>query len=86
MEKARRLAEKFQCINCRLYNFNLVAVLSRKFNQVINKPFQLGFAVFEYSKLYMYPTYVTLKDWYGFKIRMLYTDTDLLIMQFFTNE
>ena len=39
MEKARRLAEKPQCLNFRLFNPNLVAVESRKLNQVINKPF-----------------------------------------------
>ena len=45
MEKARRIAEKPQCINSRLFNPNLVAVEIRKVNQVINKLFQLGFAV-----------------------------------------
>ena len=63
MNKARRLADKPQCINFRLYNPNLIAVESRKLNQVKNKPFQLGFAMLEYSKLHMYGTYVTLKDW-----------------------
>ena len=86
IEKARHLAEKLQCINFRLFNPNLVALDSRKFNQLINKPFQLGFADLEYSKLHMYRTYATLKDWYGPKMRMLYTDTDSLIMQFVTND
>ena len=86
MEKARRLAEKPQCINFRLFNPNVVAVECRKLNHVINKPFQLGFTVLDYSKLHMYRTYATLKDWYGPKMRMVYTDTDLLIMQFFTND
>ena len=63
MEKARDLAEKPQCINFCLFNPNLVAVESRKLNKIINKPFQLGFAVREYSKLHMYRTYTTLKDW-----------------------
>ena len=85
MDKARRLAEKPQCI-IRLFNPNLVAVESRKLNQVINKPFQLGFAVLEYSKLHMYHTYATLKDRYGPRMRMLYTDTASLIMQFFTSD
>ena len=82
IEKARRLAEKPQWINFRLFNFNLVAVESRKLNQVINKPFQLGFAVLEYSKFYIYRTYATLKDWYSTKMRMLYTNTNSLNMQF----
>ena len=86
MEKARRLAEKPQCINFRLFKPDLVAVESRKVNQVINKPFQLGFAVLEHSKLHMYRTYATLKDWFGPRMRMLYTDTDSLILQFFTGD
>ena len=86
MNKARSIAEKPQCTNFRLFNPNLVAVERRKLNQVISKPFQLGFAVLEYSKLHMYRTYATLKDWYGPRMRMLYTDTDSLIMQFFTND
>ena len=71
MEKARRMAEKPQCINFRLFNSDLVAVESRKVNQVINKPFQLGFAVLEYSKLHMYRTYATLKDNFGLQMHML---------------
>ena len=86
MEKSRRLAEKPQCINSRLYNPNCLAVENRKFNLVINKPFQLRFAVLEYSKLHICRIYDTLKDWYGYKMRMLYTDPDSLIMQFFMNE
>ena len=53
---------------------------------MINKPFQLGLAVLEYSKLHMYRTYATLKDWYGPRMHMLYTDTDSLILQFFTED
>ena len=49
---------------------------------MINKPFQLGFAVLEYSKLHMYRTYATLKDWFGPRMQMLYTDTDSFILQF----
>ena len=47
---------------------------------------QLGFVLFKYSKLYIYWTDATLKDFYGVKMRMLYTDTDLLIMQLFLND
>ena len=86
MEKARRMAEKPQCINCRLFNPDLVATKSRKVNQIINKPFQLGFAVLEYSKLHMYRTYATLKDNFGPRMHILYTDTDSLILQFFTHD
>ena len=40
----------------------------------------------EYSKLHMYRTYATLKDWFGPRMHMLYTDTDSLILQFFTED
>ena len=86
IEKARRIAEKPECINFRLFNPDLEAVKSRKVNQVINKPFQLGFPVLKYSMLHMYRTYATLKDWFGLRMHMLYTDTDSLILQFFTED
>ena len=86
MEKSRRMAEQLQCNNFRLVNQDLVAVESRKVNQVINKPFQLWFAVLEYSKIHMYRTYATLKDNFGQRMHMLYTDTDSLIIQFFTHD
>ena len=86
MVKAHRLAEKPQCLNFRMFNPNLVGVESRKTNQVINKPFQLGFAVLEYSKLHMYKTYALLMERFKDYMRMLYTDTDSLIMQIYTSD
>ena len=83
MEKARRMADKPQFINYRFFNLDLVAVESRKVDQMINKLFQLGFTVHEYSKLHMYRTYATLTDNFGQQMRMLYTNTDSLILQFF---
>ena len=56
------MAEKPHCINFRLFNPDLVSVESCKVDQVINKPFELGFAVLEYSKLHMYRTYATKKQ------------------------
>ena len=85
MVKARRLAEKPQCLNFRMFNSNLVGVQSRKTNQVINKPFQLGFAVIKYSNLHMYKTYALLKEKFKDDMRMLYADTDSLIMQIYTS-
>ena len=80
MEKARQMAEEPKCINFRLFNPDLVAVESRNVNQVINRLFQLVFAVLEYSTLHMYRTYATLKDNFGLQMHMLYTDTDSLIL------
>ena len=86
MDKARRLAEKPHCMDFRIFNEDLVAVQMRKVNQLINKPFQIGFAILEYSKLHMYRTYAKLKDHFKAEMRMLYTDTDSLILQFFRHD
>ena len=40
----------------------------------------MGFFMLEWWKLHMYRAYATLKDWYCPAIRLLYTDTDSLII------
>ena len=77
--KAYRLTEKPHCID-KIFTENLFGVELRKVNQLINKPFEIGFSILEWSKLHMYQAYATLKDWYGPAIRLLYTDTDSLII------
>ena len=44
---------------------------------------QIGFVILEWSKLHMYRTYAQLKDRFGARMRLLYTDTDSFIMQLF---
>ena len=58
----------------------------RKLRQVINKPFQIGFSVLEWSKLKMAEFYALLKDAFGDKVRMLTTDTDSFFLQFFVDD
>ena len=41
---------------------------------------QVGFTILEWSKLHMYKTYAILKDYFGNRMRMGYTDTDALII------
>ena len=40
----------------------------------------VGFTVLEWSKLHMYKTYAKLKDHFGPRLRMIYTDTDAFIL------
>ena len=84
--KAYRLTEKPHCIYFKIFTENLFGVELRKVNQLINKPFQMGFSILEWSKLHMYRAYATLKDWYGPAIRLLYTDTDSLIIHVKCND
>ena len=41
---------------------------------------QVGFTIFELSKLHMYTTYAILKNYFGDRLRMGHTDTGALIL------
>ena len=86
LDQARRLAEKPHCIDFRMFDEHLIGIEMRKIESVINKPFQIGFAILEWSKLLMYRTFAKLRDHYGDRVRMLYTDTDSLILQFHVHD
>ena len=85
-DKARLLAEKPHCLDFRVFEENLIGVEMRKLRHSINKPFQHGFCVLEWSKLKMYKFYALLKDAFQDKVRMLYTDTDSFFLQFFVDD
>ena len=78
--KTYRLTEKSHFIDFKIFMENLFGVEMRKVNQLINKPFKMGFSILEWSKLHMYRVYEALKIWYGLASRLLYTDTDSLII------
>ena len=78
--KAYRFTEKPHCIDFKILKEHHFGVKLRKVNQLINKPFQMGFSINVWSKLHMDQAYATLKDWYDQAIRLLYTDTDSLII------
>jgi hypothetical protein len=85
-DKARLLAEKPHCIDFRVFEDSLIGVEMRKLRHNINKPFQHGFCVLEWSKYKMYKFYALLKDAFQDKVRMLYTDTDSFFLQFFVDD
>ena len=85
-EKARRLAEKPHCVDFRIFDQDLIGIEMRKCHHFINKPFQHGFSVLEWSKFKMYTFYAKLKDVFGDRVRMLYTDTDSFFLQFFVED
>ena len=82
-EQARKLAEKPHCVDFRIFDQYLIRIEMRKCRHFINKPFQHGFYVLEWSKYTMYTFYANLKDVFGERVRMLYTDTDSFFLQFF---
>ncbi|CAG8637950.1 8254_t:CDS:2 [Ambispora gerdemannii] len=64
------------------YGTNLVAVHRRQTNVKLNKPEYVGACILDLSKYYMYDFwYGYLKKKYGDRVKLLYTDTDSLIIE-----
>jgi len=84
--KARRKAEKPHCMDWRIFSPELIGVHMRKLNTLIQQPFQIGFAILEWSKYRMYWFYQFLKLEFGDQVRLLYTDTDSFFLQFFVDD
>jgi len=64
------------------YGANLVAVHRRQTNVKLNKPEYVGACILDLSKYYMYDFwYGYLKRKYGDRVKLLYTDTDSLIIE-----
>ena len=60
---------------------------SRKTTVTLCKPVYVGMSVLDLSKLLMFQFYYeTLKPIYGGDVRLLYTDTDSLILEFQTED
>jgi hypothetical protein len=64
----------------------LAAVQYRKDCLLLDKPLYTGFVTLDLSKLLMYQTYYGLKDQYGDRMELLFTDTDSLCMQIQTED
>ena len=59
----------------------------KKTKILFNKPIYIGMSILDISKIYMYNFYYNItKTRYNDKIRLLYTDTDSLIMEIKTND
>ena len=66
---------------------NFYVIHMKKANLFLNKPIYTGFAVLDLSKLLMYEFYYDkLKPKYGDNCRLLYTDTDSLILEITTED
>lgn len=66
---------------------DLVAVESSRVKVTLTKPIYVGAAILELSKLHMYSFfYERLKSRYGDKARLIYTDTDSLVLSIETDD
>ena len=71
-----------------IFNPDLVGIQNHKEKVLLNKPIYVGMSVLDLSKHLMYDFYYkTLKPRYPEgKVRLLYTDTDSLILQVYTKD
>ncbi len=81
----KMLIKKPHMMRFRIFEENLAAVELRKTKAFINKPFYVGFTVLELSKLHMYRFhYDYIKLNFEEKAELLFTDTDSLMYQIFS--
>ena len=70
-----------------IFNRDLVGIQNHKEKVLLNKPIYVGMSVLDLSKHLMYDFYYnTLKARYGENVRLLYTDTDSLIVHVQTDD
>jgi hypothetical protein len=82
-EKALQFLSMPHLLGFRVFDSNLAAVNLMKPRCLINRPFYVGFAVLELSKLHMYKFHYDFvkQRWPGERSQLLFTDTDSLMYE-----
>ena len=77
--KLLKLTSKPTYLSCKIFNKNLVAVHKIKETLTLNRPAYVGMCILDLSKVLMYNFhYNHIKENYGNKAKLLFTDTDSL--------
>ena len=85
--KARKLTSKPTFHAFKIFNEDLVAVHMSKQKLYLNRPIYVGFSILDLSKTLMYDFhYNYIKQKYGVKAQLLFTDTDSLCYNIFTDD
>ena len=78
-KKLLKMASKPTYVSSKIFNENLVAVHKIKETLTLNRPAYVGMCILDLSKTLMYDLhYNYIKEKYGDKARLLFTDTDSL--------
>ena len=87
VEKLRKLIAEPNFVNRKIFSENLVSVHMKKTNLTMNKPVYLGMCILDLSKTVMYEFhYNYIKEKYGYKAKLLFTDTDSLMYEIETED
>ena len=82
-----KISSKPTFVSSKIFNENLVAVRRVKERLLMNKPIYVGMSIFDLSKCLMYGFhYNYIKERYGQKARLLFTDTDSLCYEVETKD
>ena len=86
-EKLSKLASKPTYVSSKIFNENLVAVHKIKETLTLNRPAYAGMCILDLSKTLMYDFhYNYIKQKYGNKAKLLFTDTDSLTYEIETKD
>ena len=87
VEKLRKLIAMPNFANRKIFSENLISVHMKKTNLTMNKPVYLGMCILDLSKTVMYEFhYKYIKEKYGDKAKLLFTDTDSLMYEIETED
>ena len=86
-KQAEKLIAKPNFNHCNIFSEDLVAIHMKKTKLVFNKPVYLGMCILDLSKTLMYDFhYNYIKQKYGDKAKLLFTDTDSLMYEIQTKD
>lgn len=83
----RKYVSKPSFQRCQIFNEDLVGVENKQINLLLNKPVYVGCTILELSKIVMYDFhYNVMQKRYGDQVNLLFTDTDSLCYEIFTDD
>ena len=86
-KKLLKMTSKPTYVSSKIFNENLVAVHKRKETLTLNRPAYVGMCILDLSKTLMYYFhYNYIKEKYGDKAKLLFTDTDSLTYEIETED
>ena len=86
-KKAEKLVAKPNFKHCNIFYENLISIHMKKTELTYNKPVYLGMCILDLSKTLMYDFhYNYIKQKYGDKAKLLFTDTDSLMYEIQTED